>query len=53
VPAFYSPSNTIDDLVNHTVRRVLDLFGIHSEQLKRWPGIKAGASAAPPQEEPL
>ena len=43
VPAFYSTASTIDDLVNHTVRRVLDLFGIHSAQLARWQGMKGGA----------
>ena len=36
VPAFYGRPKTIDDLVNHTVGRVLDLFGIENELLKRW-----------------
>ena len=31
VPAFYSRAKTIDDLVNHTVGRVLDLFGVEHE----------------------
>ncbi|MDA1118398.1 MAG: UbiX family flavin prenyltransferase [Proteobacteria bacterium] len=39
VPAFYARPKTIDDLVLHTVRRVLDLFGIHSPKLVRWKGI--------------
>jgi len=39
VPAFYAKPKTIDDLVLHTVRRVLDLFGIHSAKLARWSGI--------------
>lgn len=39
VPAFYARPKTIDDLVLHTVRRVLDLFGIHSPKLARWKGI--------------
>ena len=39
VPAFYARPKSIDDLVAHTVRRVLDLFGIHSPQLARWSGI--------------
>ena len=43
VPAFYSTASSIDDLVSHTVRRVLDLFGIHSAQLARWQGMKGGA----------
>jgi polyprenyl P-hydroxybenzoate/phenylacrylic acid decarboxylase-like protein len=39
VPAFYARPKTIQDLVDHTVRRVLDLFGIHSPKLARWRGI--------------
>jgi 4-hydroxy-3-polyprenylbenzoate decarboxylase len=39
VPAFYAKPKTIDELVAHTVRRVLDLFGIHSPKLARWSGI--------------
>ena len=39
VPAFYAKPKTIDDLIAHTVRRVLDLFGIHSPKLARWNGI--------------
>jgi polyprenyl P-hydroxybenzoate/phenylacrylic acid decarboxylase-like protein len=40
VPAFYSGAKTIDDLVNHTVGRVLDLFGFAHENIKRWQGMK-------------
>jgi len=39
VPAFYSGGKTIDDLVNHTVGRVLDLFDVPHETIKRWEGI--------------
>ena len=41
VPAFYARPKSIDDLVRHTVRRVLDLFGEHSAKLARWKGIGA------------
>jgi polyprenyl P-hydroxybenzoate/phenylacrylic acid decarboxylase-like protein len=41
VPAFYARPKSIQDLVEHTVRRVLDLFGIHSPRLARWKGIDA------------
>jgi polyprenyl P-hydroxybenzoate/phenylacrylic acid decarboxylase-like protein len=41
VPAFYARPRSIDDLVLHTVRRVLDLFGVHSSKLARWKGIDA------------
>ena len=40
VPAFYSQAKTIDDLVNHTVGRVLDLFSVEHEGIKRWQGMK-------------
>jgi polyprenyl P-hydroxybenzoate/phenylacrylic acid decarboxylase-like protein len=40
VPAFYSRAKTIDDLVNHTVGRVLDLFDVEHESIKRWQGMK-------------
>ena len=40
VPAFYSGAKTIDDLVNHTVGRVLDLFGVEHSTIKRWHGMK-------------
>jgi polyprenyl P-hydroxybenzoate/phenylacrylic acid decarboxylase-like protein len=45
VPAFYSNPSTIDDLVDHTVGRVLDLFGLELPKLKRWNGLRrAGES---------
>jgi 2,5-furandicarboxylate decarboxylase 2 len=40
VPAFYAKPLTIDDVVDHTVGRILDLFGLsHSELQKRWTGM--------------
>lgn len=44
MPAFYNHPKTIDDLVDHTVGRLLDLFGIDSGIVKRWRG--AGQSRA-------
>ena len=38
MPAFYNHPQTIDDLINHTVGRVLDLFDIDLGTLKRWEG---------------
>jgi len=43
VPAFYSHAKTIDDLVNHTVGRVLDLFGVAHYNIRRWQGMKHDA----------
>ncbi len=40
VPAFYAMPKSIDELVAHTVARVLDLFGLHSPKLARWQGMK-------------
>ena len=40
VPAFYAGLASLDDMVAHTVARVLDLFGIHSAQLARWQGLR-------------
>jgi polyprenyl P-hydroxybenzoate/phenylacrylic acid decarboxylase-like protein len=40
VPAFYNNPVTIDDLVDHTVGRVLDLFGLEMPSLKRWSGFR-------------
>ncbi len=37
VPAFYNKPKTIDDIVNHSVGRLLDFFGIETK-IKRWEG---------------
>ena len=44
LPAFYSLPKTIDDLVNHSVGRVLDFFDLDAEFLSRWEG-RNGRSA--------
>jgi len=36
VPAFYHRPKTIDDIVNQTVGRCLDLFDIDADLVKRW-----------------
>jgi 4-hydroxy-3-polyprenylbenzoate decarboxylase len=36
VPAFYTKPKTIDDIVNHSVGRALDLFGLDTGTVKRW-----------------
>lgn len=36
VPAFYTRPATLDDLVDHTVGRLLDLFGLSSPRVHRW-----------------
>ena len=37
-PAFYTSPKTVDDIINHSVARVLDLFDIESDRLQRWQG---------------
>ena len=37
-PAFYSKPESVDDIINHSAARILDLFDIESESLKRWQG---------------
>ena len=36
LPAFYTKPKTIDDMVDHSVGRVLDLFDIETGAVKRW-----------------
>jgi flavin prenyltransferase len=38
VPAFYNRPKTIDDIINHTVGRLLDLFGLDLPVVRRWEG---------------
>ncbi|TFY99779.1 UbiX family flavin prenyltransferase [Ramlibacter rhizophilus] len=47
VPAFYVRPASLDDMVNHTVGRVLDLFDVdHSDLVKRWEGLRRSEPAA-------
>ena len=52
LPAFYSQPQTIDDLVNHSVGRVLDLFDLDAGILKRWEGQNSRSDNPPENEEP-
>jgi 4-hydroxy-3-polyprenylbenzoate decarboxylase len=38
VPAFYAQPESLDAMVTQTVGRLLDLFAIDSEQVRRWQG---------------
>ncbi len=40
VPAFYTRPQSLDDMVDHTVGRVLDLFDLDAGTVKRWTGEK-------------
>ena len=39
MPAFYTRPQTLDDMVNHTVGRCLDLFDIETDMVNRWEGM--------------
>jgi 4-hydroxy-3-polyprenylbenzoate decarboxylase len=38
LPAFYQRPRTVEDIIDHTVGRVLDLFGIDHALFERWNG---------------
>jgi len=44
VPAFYTKPKTVDDIIDQTVCRIIDQFGIHLDLGTRWAGT-------PPAEE--
>jgi 4-hydroxy-3-polyprenylbenzoate decarboxylase len=41
VPSFYSRPSSIEEMVDHTIGRTLDLFGLDSGKVKRWDGTDA------------
>jgi 4-hydroxy-3-polyprenylbenzoate decarboxylase len=40
VPSFYHRPQTIAELVDHTVSRVVDLLGLPQVDAPRWSGLK-------------
>ncbi|HJU15102.1 MAG TPA: UbiX family flavin prenyltransferase [Stellaceae bacterium] len=55
VPAFYAKPRTLSDMIDQTLGRVLDLFGIESGTVKRWgeppPAGERPLRARPPSGE--
>lgn len=51
VPMFYSKPKSLDDIVNHTTGRCLDLFDIDTELVKRWSGMGKHTTEAPSSPE--
>ncbi|RAR54747.1 UNVERIFIED_CONTAM: 4-hydroxy-3-polyprenylbenzoate decarboxylase [Acidovorax defluvii] len=43
LPAFYLRPQTVDDLVNHSVARVLDLIDVEHQLAPRWQGLEPNA----------
>ena len=46
LPSFYNKPASIEEMVDHTVGRVIDLFGIEHRLAPRWGGMKAAPDAA-------
>ncbi|HEV2357160.1 MAG TPA: UbiX family flavin prenyltransferase [bacterium] len=46
VPGFYHRPATIDELIDHTVVKILDQFGIHLDLIRRWRGLEPAESDA-------
>ena len=45
LPSFYHKPASIEEMVDHTVGRVIDLFGIEHALAPRWPGMNSGAAS--------
>jgi 4-hydroxy-3-polyprenylbenzoate decarboxylase len=41
MPAFYNHPQSVDDIVDHVVVRILDQFDLPALDAKRWDGIRA------------
>lgn len=46
MPAFYNHPSTTDDIVNHTVSRLLDQFGLDNNYTHRWTGPNTTSTPA-------
>ena len=42
VPAFYQKPQTVDDIVQHSIARVLDLLGLEQTLAAPWMGLHPG-----------
>ncbi|VEB01760.1 hydroxyaromatic non-oxidative decarboxylase protein B [Klebsiella pneumoniae] len=42
MPAYYNHPETVDDITNHIVTRVLDQFGLDYHKARRWNGLRHG-----------
>ena len=48
MPAFYGNPQTLDDIIDHSVGRALDLFDIETGRVRRWQGPRPGATGDDP-----
>ncbi|TQS65096.1 phenolic acid decarboxylase, partial [Salmonella enterica subsp. enterica serovar Typhimurium] len=44
MPAFYNLPQTVDDIIQHIVARVLDQFGLEHTRTRRWQGLRQTAN---------
>ncbi len=49
VPAFYNNPQTVMDIVDHSVDRILDLLGLPDGRERRWQGPPKSAPKTPPE----
>lgn len=47
VPAFYTRPASLDDVVEHTIARILDQFGLEAGLARRWEGMEPGKAVTP------
>jgi flavin prenyltransferase len=47
VPAFYAKPDSLEQMVDHTLGRVLDLFDVETKVISRWNGLNSIKSAEP------
>lgn len=47
LPSFYHRPQTLADMIEHTVSRVVDLLGLPQPQAPRWHGLKGAAQSDP------
>jgi len=47
VPAFYARPESLEQMVDHTLGRVLDLFDIETKAVGRWGGLKSTKNSDP------
>ena len=52
LPAFYHHPKTLDEMVDHTIARVLELFDIHVPG-PQWAGVQAGSETGQPSQPTL
>ncbi|MPZ15535.1 MAG: UbiX family flavin prenyltransferase, partial [Chloroflexi bacterium] len=49
MPSFYHLPTSVDDIVNQTVQKVLDQFGVEKGLFRRWTGEVKVADSRPPE----